>query len=140
MMSDQEIHDLCEKYDIKDYSINPDGSIDVNEDVNLAGYTLGKLPLKFNYIRGSFYCNSCSLTNLIGCPKIVGKSFYCRNNKLTSLQNSPEIIYGRYYFKDNPLKTLDGFYGDYSKLSCDNRDILILKHKRKQKLKIIDKL
>ena len=138
MMSEKEIHDICEKYGISNYSINLDGSIDVNEDVCLSGYMLGKLPLKFNYVRGSFYCTSCSLTNLIGCPKIVGKSFYCRNNKLTTLQYSPEIVNGRYYFKYNPLETLDGFNGDYDKLDYDNRDRLVLKHKRSKKLKILD--
>ena len=29
------IHDICKRYNIKNYTINPDGSIDVNGDVDL---------------------------------------------------------------------------------------------------------
>ena len=28
-MTEQEIHDICKKYNIKNYTINPDGSTDV---------------------------------------------------------------------------------------------------------------
>ena len=35
-MSEQEIHDICRKYNIINYTINPDGSIDVNGDVYIS--------------------------------------------------------------------------------------------------------
>ena len=31
----EDIKGICKKYDIKDYTINPDGTIDVNENVDL---------------------------------------------------------------------------------------------------------
>ena len=75
-MSEQEIHDICEEYNIKNYSINPDGSIDVNGDVIIVNKNLYKLPLKFNKVNGNFYCSYNKLTSLEGCPKYVGGNFY----------------------------------------------------------------
>ena len=51
-MSEQEIHDICKKYNITNYSINPDGSIDVDETVYLSGKGLKRVPLKFNKVDG----------------------------------------------------------------------------------------
>ena len=48
------IEEICEKYDIEEYIINDDGSIDVNECVYLDGYGLNKFPLKFKLIGSPF--------------------------------------------------------------------------------------
>ncbi len=39
-MTEQEIHSICKKYEIKDYTINMDGSIDVHNSVYLNGRNL----------------------------------------------------------------------------------------------------
>ena len=52
-----EIKEICKQYNIKNYTINKDGSINVNDDVNLTYKKLTKLPLKFNYVSGHFYCS-----------------------------------------------------------------------------------
>ena len=132
-MVKEEIHDICKKYYIRNYKINPDGSIDVEGSVYLFNMNLDKLPLKFNKVGGYFGCSNNNLTSLEGCPKEVGDSFYCSSNKLTSLQYSPEIVNGRFYCGGNPLESLDGYNGNYDMLDCDNKDGLILKEKRKEK-------
>ena len=43
---------ICKKYGITNYTINGDGSIDVNGNVNLIGYGLTELPLRFNRVGG----------------------------------------------------------------------------------------
>ncbi len=53
-MTEQKIHDICKKYNIKDYTINPDGSIDVLGNVSLSNNELTELPLKFNIVEGFF--------------------------------------------------------------------------------------
>ena len=53
----EDIHKICEKYDIKNYTINGDGSIDVDGDVDLWNKGLDELPLKFNNISGDFICS-----------------------------------------------------------------------------------
>ncbi len=62
-MSEQEIHNICEKYNITNYTINPDGSIDVDDGVDLSGKDLIKIPLKFNKVNGWFDCSYNQLTS-----------------------------------------------------------------------------
>lgn len=68
-MKTEEIQKLCEYYNIEDYSINDDRTVNVNNDVYLAGKQLQSLPLKFGVIYGNFYCENNQLTSLEGCPK-----------------------------------------------------------------------
>ncbi len=155
-MSEQEIHDICSLYAIYGYTINPDGSIDVNGSVYLSGKGLKRVPVKFNKVDGGFYCNNNNLTSLEGFPKVVGGffnvsdnnltsliggpvnvkySYVCSNNELVSLDGGPIIIGGLFRCNNNPLESLNGFNGDYNRLTCHNRDKLIKKNKRKLKLK-----
>jgi hypothetical protein len=84
-MTNQEIHDICRRYKIKNYSINPDGSIDVDNSVDLFNYNLNKIPLKFNKVDGYFDISHNNITSLEGSPKIVTSWFDCSHNKLISL-------------------------------------------------------
>ena len=139
-MTKEEIHRICKIFEIKNYTINPDGSIDVNGDVELGVYKLDKIPLKFNNVSGYFNISYNNITSLEGCPKYIGETFYCSYNKLTSLEYFPNKIKYDILLKSNPLESLAGFNEDYDKLVCDNKDGLILKHKRSKKLKILDEL
>ncbi len=67
----EDIDEICRKYYIENYTINPDGSIDVNGYVYLSNKGLTKLPLKFNKVNGDFYCGYNQLKTLEGCPKEV---------------------------------------------------------------------
>jgi len=104
----EEVIEVCEKYRIKNYTINDDLSIDVNGDVNLAYKNLEHLPLKFNYIEGSFDCYSNELKSLEGCPQTVGGSFECSDNKLKSLEGCPQTVNGNFECRINKLKSLEG--------------------------------
>ena len=160
-MSEQEIHDICEELFIKEYTINTDGSIDVDGNVYIRNLYLSKLPLKFNIVHGSFDCSYNNLTTLDGSPKVVGGffnvsynkltsliggpvnvkySYVCSNNELVSLDGGPIIIGGLFRCINNPLKSIDGYNLPYSKLNSSNNDILITKHKRKSKIKYISEL
>ncbi len=139
-MTEQEIHNICKEYDIKNYTINPDGSIDVDGNVDLSYMDLTEIPLKFNKVSGSFYCHNNQLTSLVGGPKEVGRNFDCYNNQLTSLERSPIELGGSFWCNRNPLKSLEGYNGEYDKLYCNNKENLIKKHKRSKKLKLINEL
>jgi hypothetical protein len=89
--SKTDIDSIPKAYGIMNYTINPDGSIDVDGDVGLNNERLTKLPLKFRNVGGDFYCSYNNLPSLEGCPQTVGGDFYCRNNQLTSLEGLPEI-------------------------------------------------
>lgn len=166
MISEKEIimiHKICKVCSIYDYSINPDGSIDVNGDIDFNHLHLHQLPLRFNYVDGNFNCSSnyltslkdcprhitgyfdCSrniLTSLEGGPKTIGNGFDCSyNHKLTSLEGGPVVNKSYYYYcQIESLVSLDGFLGNYNQLVCYNKNNLVKKHNRKNNLKILEKL
>ena len=104
----KDIKELCRKYEIANYTINKDGSIDVNSNVDLESRKLSNLPLKFNKVNGVFSCYNNQLKSLEGCPKIISNNFYCSGNQLTSLKGCPKKIPGTFSCVDNQLTSLEG--------------------------------
>ena len=49
----EDVESICSKYGISNYTINTDGSIDVDGDVNIDDKKLIKLPLKFGNVTGN---------------------------------------------------------------------------------------
>jgi len=103
-----EIEAICEKYNIKNYIINEDGSIDVDGDVYLYNKNLKVLPLNFRKVSGIFYCGYNQLTSLEGAPKSVGGDFSCISNHLTSLEGSPQSVGKNFSCYKCQLITLEG--------------------------------
>jgi hypothetical protein len=110
----QNIHEICKKYGIKNYTINDDGSIDVDGDVDLSSSTrlygkrLTEIPLKFRNVGRNFSCSGNQLKSLEGCPTSVGGYFNCSFNKLTSLEWCPKSIGGYFFCSYNQLTSLEG--------------------------------
>jgi hypothetical protein len=102
------IDEICEKYEIENYTINDDGSIDVDGGVFLYDMNLEELPLTFNKVSGYFDCGRNKLTSLKGCPRWVDGNFYCNGNRLSSLEFSPEYVAGFFDCKYNDLTDLVG--------------------------------
>ena len=113
------IDPICAKFNINNYTINDNGSIDVDGSVYLKpvfSYTakeasntsLKEIPVKFSKISGNFFCSNNKLTSLKGCPKLVNGDFGCHNNKLTSLNGGPEKVGGDFYCSGNKLTSLVG--------------------------------
>ena len=109
IQTDEEIHELCRKYEISNYTINEDKSIDVDGSVHLVGEGLHKLPLKFRNVRGYFDCSFNNLTTLKGAPETVGDNFNCSNNKLKTLEGSLRRVSG--YFDCSWNKNLMSLEG-----------------------------
>ena len=122
----ENINEICKQYGIKNYTINTDGTIDVNDDVwicnttksshNKTPYILKKLPLKFNKVIGDFSCHNNGLTTLEGSPKEIIGEFYCANNELTSFKYSPSVIHknsssyvGVFDCRNNNIKSFEYF-------------------------------
>jgi hypothetical protein len=107
-MTEIEVEKICKKYKIENWTLNPDGTVDVNGNVDLACERLSKLPLKFGQVTGSFYCSHNQLTSLEGCPTEIGGIFLCHNNQLTSLKGCPTEIAGDFCCYNNKLTSLEG--------------------------------
>jgi hypothetical protein len=102
-----EIDTICEKYNIKNYTINSDNSVDVDGDVDLYDEKLILIPLNFNIVNGYFECGDNHLTSLKGCPVRVGDRFSCHDNQLTYLQYSPQYMEnGDFYCGYNKIESL----------------------------------
>jgi hypothetical protein len=122
------IKEICRQYKIINYTINSDGSIDVDGDVDLSDYNLTELPLKFNIVSGYFDCSYNKLTSLDGCPNHVGGHFYCDNNELTYLDGYPSYIVGKFYCYGNPLpqEVIDNPMAEIKRLNREKKiDILL---------------
>jgi hypothetical protein len=109
--SKRDIHSICDEYGINDYTINPDGSIDVDGNIILSyDFERGELtniPLKFAKIIGDFECDRNQLTTLKGSPTSVGGGFDCSGNKLISLEYCPESVGGNFDCHSNELTSLE---------------------------------
>ena len=90
------------------HTINPEGTIDVDGDVNLSSRGLTKIPFKFGKVSGDFNCENNHLTFLQGAPTSVGRGFYCGGNYLTSLQGAPTSVGRNFDCSYNQLTSLQG--------------------------------
>ena len=102
------IDSICEKFKIDNYTVNEDGTVDVDGDVELSDKGLKKLPLKFGRVTGHFFCDKNQLSNLEGSPNYVGGGYHCHYNKLTTLEGAPNEVGGDFYCHVNNLVTLEG--------------------------------
>lgn len=107
---------------IKNYTINSDLTIDVNETVFLKECNLTHFPVNFNKINGHFNCSHNQLISLEGAPKIV-KSFSCENNQLTNLVGGPEIVDFGYECSNNQLTSLKGCAQKLLYLNCSKNQL-----------------
>ena len=134
-MTNQEIKDICNFYGISGYTINSDGSIDVDGNVKLTYEGFGRIPIKFNKVNGYFECSYNKLTDLENFPNEISGSVYLTGNNLKNLKGFGKVG-GLIYLNDNPLESLKGYDLPYEQLICNDKLKLI----RKTKLKILDTL
>jgi hypothetical protein len=128
--SKEDIDSICKKFKIENYTINSDGSVDVEGDVYLSGLysykKLSNIPLKFGYVNGNLLFNDNQLNSLEGCPKEVGGYFDCSNNELISLEGCPELINGRFDCSYNELTSLDGCPKEVGDFDCSDNELTSL--------------
>jgi hypothetical protein len=103
-----EIERLCNEYRIENWTINSEGLVDVEGNVNLSFQELKQIPINFGKVGGDFHCGFNKLTTLEGVPREVGGDFYCNVNKLTTLKGAPNRVDGDFYCRNNELTTLEG--------------------------------
>ena len=103
------IDDICKKYNITNYTINEDDSIDVDGNVNISNRDLIELPIKFKYVHGDFLCSFNRFSSLLGFPEYVGGDFDCMSNELTTLEGCPSEIRGNFSCNNNKLTSLQHF-------------------------------
>ena len=92
-----QIEKWLDEFLIDNYTINPDLTIDVNDDIELSFYEEVQLPeyIQFGTVTGDFSLTESKVTTLRGCPVKVGGNFECVNCKnLISLKGAPKEVGG----------------------------------------------
>lgn len=105
----QYVHFMMEKYNISNYKINADMTVDVEDSVDMSMKNIKKIPVKFGKINGNFDCSANKLTNLINSPDTITGYFDCSANEIYTLIGGPKIVLGGYYCMDNNLENLQGY-------------------------------
>ncbi len=59
------------------------GKVDVEGNVNMSGFGLTEIPVKFGEVSGCFDCSYNNLTTLKNCPDNIGEDFSIEGNNLT---------------------------------------------------------
>ena len=97
--NNQPIINWCDEMDIKNYTINDKGEIDVGGSVNLDYKDFKELPYKFGTINGYFSLGGCkNIISLKNCPNEVCNSFDLDGcSQLNSLDGCPKEVGGYFY-------------------------------------------
>lgn len=108
-----DIHEFCMNYNISKYTLNPDGSIDVDGDVEFVSLpnNMKHFPFEFNTVKGDFKIIDSGITSMINFPKVVMGNVEVLHNELTSLEGCPQLINGDFDFSNNKVSSFR--VGDY---------------------------
>lgn len=110
------IESKCNFYNIEDYSINNDLTIDVgmnnNFGVHIQNNNLEELPLNFRDVHGDFNCSINKLKDLKGCPLNVFGNFRAIDNSIDTLKYFPKYIEINANLTGNSLTSLEGISKD----------------------------
>ncbi len=101
------IHQMCDRFDIFHYEIRNDGKVDVQQSVYMKYAKFKKFPIKFGRIDGDFDCTGSAFTSLEGAPEYVRGSFTIQSLKCTSLEGCPEVIGGNFNCVSVPITSLE---------------------------------
>ena len=128
-----EINNLCASYCIRDVTINKDGTVDVNNDVDLSRRSLIELPFKFGKVEGCFDCSFNKLTTLFGGPKQVNYDYLCNDNKLINVEWFPEYFDYEIWIFNNPVDELISLVVEGTGVMNDDDDDGVINYKNIRK-------
>jgi hypothetical protein len=97
-----------DKHGIKNYTIRPNGVVDVDGDVNLNKFKGKILPVQFGRVEGIFDCSDTNLTSFKGAPRIVGKVLNYNTSNVASLEGIPPWVGGNFGCFLRNVKSLSG--------------------------------
>ncbi len=131
---DEFIHNICERYCIEKYTINSNGSIDVDGNVELSFNRFKRLPIKFNYVSGSFDISCNKLTTLEGLPNYIGGYLNLDYNHIEVL--NLDLICHSISISENPIKVIEYINPNIiDNIKIHNNQGIISKYKRSLKVK-----
>jgi hypothetical protein len=91
-MTHKEIEKWLDQYGIKNYTIRPDGVVDVNEGIYLGGFSISILPIQFGRVVGRFDCAHSQLSSFKGFPETIDGDFFCHDTQIKSFSGVDKVI------------------------------------------------
>jgi Leucine-rich repeat (LRR) protein len=117
---------------VKDYSINTDLSVDLNENFSIVDAPMEILPFKINKIDGQFKVSGTHINSLENFPKKIDGDFTLLNNfELHSLEGFPQEIKGEVNLYFNGLRSLKGMpqtLPNVTDFDCSHNQLTSLEH------------
>jgi hypothetical protein len=107
LQNKEKIKEWLDNYNIINYTINDDLTVDIDGDVRLYHQSLREFPIQFGIVKGNFVFGRNKITSLKGCPHTVYGEFDCSNNQLLNLEHCPRLVYGDFYLHGNKVTLLD---------------------------------
>lgn len=130
------IEKILDDFNIVNYTINSDETVDVDGSVNLSFKNIHRLEIQFNKVMGNFSISGNPITTMKGFPKYIEGTLNCNLTNLETLEYFPEYVGGYSFLNYLDLKSLDGYTGSFDKLTCDNKSKLVRKLKLNNALKL----
>lgn len=116
------IESILKKHQIENYYIHPDGTVDVDGNVDIRDTKYKHLPVKFGLVTKHFMIVNCTITTLVGSPERVRGNFMFTRTNVSSFEGVPKVIEGELHYSDNKnlyspkgleeLQLGEGFYPD----------------------------
>lgn len=121
----QKINNWLKRFNVENFTINADNTVDVAGHVTLDDMNWKQLPVKFNKVDGSFVCFGNLLESAENLPSEVTGELILTHNNLTSAVGGPRVVGGDANYSSNPLESIEGLPTTIGgSLICENCDTL----------------
>jgi hypothetical protein len=87
-----EIRQWLDDYRILNYTIRPDGVVDVDDRVDLRHFNETILPIQFGTVTGRFDCSHSTLASIKGMPQFIGLGTNLTFSDIKSFSGIDKII------------------------------------------------
>ena len=129
MINKELIELFCEEFNIKNYYINEDYSINVYQNVVLDNFIGSSSPIKLNKVIGYFSCSKSNIKSFKNFPNFINENIYFQGNIIENFHGFPKTVRGRIVLWGSTIKSLDGYNGSIKRLNIEDKEKLIIKLK-----------
>lgn len=91
-MTKNEVYNWLFQYNINDFYVKKDLTVDVLGSVDISSQSLIEIPIQFGEVSGNFNCDNNLLTSFQGMPTEIGLALYASNNLISSFEGFPKYI------------------------------------------------
>jgi hypothetical protein len=91
-MTHTEIRQVLDNLNIRNYTIRPNGVVDVDGCVDISWFSGTSLPVQFGKVTGKFSAGASPILSLNGFPYYIGTDLFIHSTNIESLSGIEKII------------------------------------------------